>query len=99
MKAYMMAFVRVEDMETYKTEYLEKAPKIMARYGGVPVAMSENPTTIEGSLPEGKLVIVEFPSEQAANDFYNDPEYQPLIEIRNKVSSSDAVIFEKGIPS
>ncbi|TLX76179.1 DUF1330 domain-containing protein [Labilibacter sediminis] len=43
------------------------------------------------------MVIVEFPYKQAAEDFYNDPEYRPLIAVRNKVSKSNAVIFEKGI--
>lgn len=92
-----MAFVRVEDYETYEKEYLEKATPIIAQYEGVPLAVSENPLLIEGNLPKGKLVIVEFPSKEAAESFYNDPEYQPLKKVRNTVSTSDAVIFEKGL--
>ena len=94
--AYMVAFVRVNDFETYNREYLEKATPLIIKYGGVPIAVSENPITLEGKLPEGKLVIVEFPSMQAAKAFYNDPEYQPLKEARKKVSSSDAVLLERG---
>ena len=94
--AFIVAFVRVNDYETYNNEYLTKAVPIIGRYGGVPIAISEKPTAMEGKLPEGKLVIVEFPSMKDAQDFYNDPEYQPLKAARLKVSSSDAVIFEKG---
>jgi len=94
--AFLLAFVRVQDFETYNKEYLEKATPIIMRHGGKPIAVSENPILLEGTIPKGKLVIVEFPSKKAADDFYNDPAYQPLKEVRNKVSTSDAVLFERG---
>ena len=96
MKAYMLAFVRVKDLETFNREYIEKAVPIVQRHGGVTVAADENPSTIEGSLPEGRVVIVEFPTKQAAVDFYNDPDYQPIKAWRQQVSESDSIIFEKG---
>lgn len=96
MPAYMVAFVRVEDLETYNREYLEKATPIITRHGGVPLAVSDNPTPLEGSIPKGKMVIVEFPSLENAEAFYNDPAYQPLKKERNQVSQSDAVLFERG---
>ena len=94
--AFLLAFVRVEDFDTYNREYLEKASPIIMRHGGLPVAVSENPLTLEGTIPNGKLVIVEFPSMKEAKDFNSDPEYQPLKEIRSQVSKSDAVMFERG---
>lgn len=96
MKAYMLAFVRVNDLETFNREYIEKAVPIVERHGGITVGVDENPTTIEGSLPEGRVVVVEFPNKQAANNFYNDPEYQPIKEWRKQCSESDSIIFEKG---
>lgn len=74
--AYMLAFVRVEDYETF--------------------AVADNPEPIEGTLPKGRLVILEFPSKQDAEGFYNDPEYQPLKKIRKQMSESDSTIFERG---
>lgn len=44
----------------------------------------------------GRLVIVEFPSREHAEAFYADPDYQPLIKVRQKLSQSDAAIFDKG---
>ena len=96
MKAYMLAFVRVNDLETFNREYIEKAVPIVERHGGVTVAVDENPSTIEGNVPGGRVVIVEFDSKQAAHDFYNDPEYQPIKAWRQQVSESDSIIFEKG---
>ena len=96
MKAYMLAFVRVKDLETFNKEYIEKAVPIVQRHGGETLAVDESPSNIEGSLPEGRVVIVEFPSKQAAEGFYNDEDYQPLKKWRQQISESDSIIFEKG---
>lgn len=96
MPAYMLAFVRVEDYVNFQSLYLEKAVKIVEKHGGVTFAVADNPPTIEGTLPEGRLVILEFPSKADAEGFYNDPEYQPLKKIRKEISQSDSTIFERG---
>lgn len=96
MKAYMLAFVRVNDLETFNKEYIEKAVPIVERHGGITVAVDENPDLIEGKIPSGRVVIVEFPTKAAAEGFYNDPEYQPIKAWRQKASQSDSIILEKG---
>lgn len=96
MTAYMLAFVRINHLETFNREYLEKAVPIVQRHGGETVAVDENPLPIEGKLPDGRVVILQFPTKQAAQDFYNDPDYQPIKAWRHKSSSSDSIIFEKG---
>lgn len=94
--AYMLAFVRVEDYVSFQKLYLEKAVKIVEKHGGVTFAVADNPEPIEGTLPKGRLVILEFPSKADAEGFYNDPEYQPLKKIRKEISQSDSTIFERG---
>lgn len=75
MPAYMLAFVRVEDYDTFNREYLEKAVQIVSKHGGVTFAVADNSPVIEGSLPEGRLVILEFPSKEDAEGFYDEPDY------------------------
>jgi len=41
-------------------------------------------------------VIVEFPSREHAEAFYADPEYQPLIEVRNRYTQADSPVVSKG---
>jgi uncharacterized protein (DUF1330 family) len=96
MKAYMLAFVRVKDLEAFNREYIEKAVPIVERHGGITVAVDENPTTIEGTLPTGRVMIVEFPSKKEAEGFYNDPDYQAIKAWRQSISESDSIILEKG---
>lgn len=57
---------------------------------------SDEKKVIEGSIPEGRIVVVEFPSMQHAEAFYNDPDYQPFKEIRHKYAQCDSVIVEQG---
>lgn len=96
MPAYMLTFVRVEDAETHARDYMPNAVPIVERHGGRPLSVTENFDVLEGSLPDGRLVLMEFPTKQHAEAFYADPEYQPLMEIRKKISSSDAVLFDSG---
>lgn len=97
MNAYMIAFVRIEDFDSYNHEYLQVAHPIVTKYGGKALVVSDNVKVLEGSIPKGKIVIVEFPSMNQAENFYASPEYQPLIAIRNKYTSSDAAIAENQI--
>jgi len=94
--AFMVAFVRVENQEEFNKVYLEKAVKIVNKHSGVTIAVADNPPSTEGNLPKGRLVILEFPSIELANSFYNDPEYQPLKKARMQISQSDSTLFEKG---
>lgn len=96
MSAYMMAFVRINDFEAYNREYAPLAFPLVEKHGGQPLVMTENVHPLEGTLPEGRLVIVEFPSLENAKAFYADPDYQPLIKVRQQYSDSEAVIFDKG---
>jgi len=96
MSAYLMAFTRIQDLEAYNRGYGQHAYPLVTKHGGKLLVSTENHQVIEGSLPEGKLVIVEFPSVENAEAFYADPDYQPLIKVRQKFSQSDAVIFDKG---
>ena len=96
MKAYMLAFVRVNDLEVFNKEYMEKAIPIVQRHGGITIGVDQNPEALEGSLPEGRVVVLEFPDKEAAKKFYNDPEYQSIKALRQTVSESDSILFEKG---
>lgn len=93
----MITFVRFSDIEAYNREYIRPAHAILTRHGGVALAVSDDIKVIEGNIPEGRTVLVEFPSMDAAEAFYNDPEYQPLKAIRHKYTECDSGIIEKSL--
>ena len=43
-----------------------------------------------------RLLLVEFPSKEAAEQYYDGPEHAPYKEILHKVAKSDMVIFDSG---
>jgi len=97
MSAYLLTFVRIEDLEAHARDYMPYAHPIVEKYGGKALSVTEEFDVWEGSLPEGRLVLIEFPSKKDADAFYADPDYQPLKEIREKISSSDTILFDSGM--
>ncbi|MEC7965704.1 MAG: DUF1330 domain-containing protein [Pseudomonadota bacterium] len=96
MPAYMLTFLRVEDAETHARDYLPGGHQALLAYGGKPLAVTEDYTVKEGAFPKGRLLLVEFPSKEAAEQYYDGPEHAPYKEILHKVAKSDMVIFDSG---
>ncbi|KAE9631147.1 DUF1330 domain-containing protein [Parasedimentitalea maritima] len=94
MPAYMLTFLRVEDVETHARDYLPEAHAILLKYGGKPLAVTEDFEVIEGALPTGRLILMEFPSKEAARKYYLGPEHRPYKDILDKTASCDLAIFE-----
>ena len=79
---YMLANLVVEDADRYR-QYEKGFFPILKRHGGSFVTFDDQTITLEGDAPpEGRLVIFRFPSETAAQSWYDDPEYQQLSEHR-----------------
>ena len=88
---YILANLVVHDAETYR-KYEKGFFPILKRHGGTLVTYDDASVTFEGSSPpEGRLVILHFPSESAARGWYDDPEYQALSKHRR--AGTDAVFL------
>ena len=53
---------------------------------------------IEGDLGLKRLVVLEFPSVEAARRFYASPEYAPLLKLRQEAARSGIVLVEGSTP-
>jgi uncharacterized protein (DUF1330 family) len=89
--AYLIARVQIRDMETY-SQYAARTPAIIAKHGGRFLVRGGLTETLEGDTTEGRLVVVEFPSLDAARAFYHSPEYQEARDIRVPVSDAHFAI-------
>ena len=74
MPAYMIADIDVTDAAKYEG-YKALSPGAIAAYGGRFVSRGSAIETLEGSWRPQRIVIVEFPSVEAAKTFYHSPEY------------------------
>jgi uncharacterized protein (DUF1330 family) len=93
MPAYMIVNLDVTDPVAYD-EYKAKAPALIRKHGGKYLVRGGKFTVWEGNWKPTRLVILEFPSSVAAQAFFDDPEYQPLKALRQRVSRTDAVMVE-----
>jgi uncharacterized protein (DUF1330 family) len=87
MTAYYILTHTITDIEKYRDEYIPKVLPFIAKYDGQIVVASFDVEPLQGS-PEKGVVVLRFPSEEVVRDFINDPEYQPVKEIRLAVTTN-----------
>ena len=94
--AYLLAEVQVTDPDTWK-QYLAALPGTMAPYKTRTLARA-NPVAVDSSAPPaGSLVIIAFNNMEDVKAFWNSPEYQAIIPLREKSAKTRAYAVE-GIP-
>ena len=82
MPAYIFASVEIADPAAYE-EYRRRVPAIIAAYGGRYLARSTRIEKLEGERePPQVLLVIEWPSKEHADAFYESEEYAPYRESR-----------------
>jgi len=95
---YLVVNLHVEDAERY-LQYEKGFFPILKKHQGKFISYDDNTITFEGELPRsGRMVIFTFPSEQAAKDWYNDPDYQALAEHRRAGTKLEFLTMVHGLP-
>ena len=93
-KGYILASVAVEDADAY-TAYTSRTPDIIAKHGGRFIVRGGTVTPLEGEMAlKGRLVVIEFPSVEAAKGWYDCAEYQEIIPLRTAASQGALVLLE-----
>lgn len=81
MTAYVIYQGEVLDPERYDEYKIKAAASILAA-GGRYVVRGGDVEVLEGDAPAGRTVVLEFPSRQAAIDWYRSEEYTEIRKIR-----------------
>jgi uncharacterized protein (DUF1330 family) len=97
MSVYAVLDVEVHDPELY-AEYQRDVPEMIGRYGGRYVTRGAPLMCLNDWKPE-RIVILEFPSQEDLQAFITAPEYQPLLEIRNRATTSNVVVLDGYSPA
>jgi len=94
-KAYLVGLVTVKNKDWVK-EYRLNNSELLKKYGGRILVRGKPATVLEGTAPAADaILVVEFPSMEKANAWYRDPDYQPLIKLRQSGSDVDFVLVEE----
>lgn len=91
MAAYFVLTQTITDMDKYQKEYIPGVLPFLAKHKGEVVVANFAATPVQGE-PAAGVVVVKFPSEQAAHDFVNDPDYRPVLDLRLSITTNAAAV-------
>jgi uncharacterized protein (DUF1330 family) len=92
-KAYLLVQVDVTNTQQYG-EYTKLSPAIIEKFGGHFLARGGRTMTLEGPPAPSRVVVIEFPSFDRAQAFYNSPEYVAARKVRAGAAKAQFVLVE-----
>ncbi|MGH2833149.1 MAG: DUF1330 domain-containing protein [Solirubrobacteraceae bacterium] len=93
MKHYMVAELDVRDPSWIRA-YVENVTAMVERRGGRYLARTSAIEQIEGArTPPQVAVLIEWPSKEIAQEFYDSEEYRPYRESRIEGASNEFVLI------
>jgi uncharacterized protein (DUF1330 family) len=93
MSAYIVVNVSVHDPALYE-DYKNAAPASIAQYGGRYLVRGGTCAVLEGDWKPGRLVILEFPTAEAALAWWGSTEYAPVKALRYAYATSQMILVE-----
>ena len=93
MVAYVINEIVITEPERFQT-YADQVPAILKQYGGEYVVRGGAPERVDGPAPPDRLVVLRFPSREAARAWRGSPEYLAILPIREATSISRVYIVD-----
>ena len=93
MPAYVLAEIEITQPEGYKA-YTSAVPATIAQYGGRFLTRGGAVEVLEGEWPQRRRVIIEFPSMDAAKQWWNSSEYAGPKQMRRANSTGRLLLLD-----
>ncbi len=93
MAAYFIVDVDVKNPQAYEA-YKQAAAASIAQYGGRYLVRGGKHEAVEGKWHPTRIVVLAFPSVEAAKRWYTSPEYTKVKPIRLQHAEGDLVLVE-----
>jgi uncharacterized protein (DUF1330 family) len=90
--AYLIVYETVTDPSRF-SGYVKSVDPVITRRGGRLVA-SGLPEVVEGEFPLEQALVFEWPTRQAASDFWHSGEYTEIKKLREGAAVIKAIIIE-----
>jgi len=88
--AYIMVQMKVDSLEELNQSYAQFAIPILMKHGGQMIAGTPAPNVKEGEWDGNWTAVLQFPSMESAEGWYNSEEYQPYKNLRINELQSEA---------
>jgi len=97
--AYVMVQMKVKSMDELLQRYAQFAIPTLQKHEGQMIAGSASPLVKEGEWDGNWAAVLQFPSMEAAEGWYNSAEYLPYKELRINELEAEAgrVVFIEGM--
>jgi uncharacterized protein (DUF1330 family) len=93
MPAYIIVNLEIHDQERF-AHYRKRNEELVAAAGGWYVVRGGELRLLEGATPKPRMVIIGFPSMDAAQNFYDSKEYKSLRAVRHQAADSSVLLVE-----
>lgn len=93
MSAYLIVQITITDRDEY-ARYEAGFMAVFQKYEGTMLSVDENPTIIEGDWTATRSVLIQFPSKEAAMNWYNSVDYQNLAQHRFNASTGNCILVQ-----
>ena len=93
MAGYVIAEVEITDPALFE-QYRAQVPATIEAYGGRFLVRGGALETREGDWKPSRIVVLEFESLARAKQWYDSPEYAPLIALRKRCAKTQLVFAD-----
>ena len=93
MKALCIVYVNIDDWDAYD-QYRSQVMTTLEPFGARFLVRGGAFTTVEGEMPFERIVVLEFPSREAAEAWYRSDAYQAVLPIRLAATTCQFVIVD-----
>jgi uncharacterized protein (DUF1330 family) len=93
MAAIMISDLTIRNEEAFQT-YRNRAAKAISKFGGRYLARNGEVGVLEGQWRPNTVVVVEFPSLEQAQAWYQSPEYAAALEVRDVALTRNLILVD-----
>ena len=93
-KGYAVTELIINDQKAFTSEYAPRMNALVAKCGGHFIVATNESIVLRGDKPKGRVVIVEYPSLQAARACYDSATYKAAIPLRDKITTGRTFFVE-----
>ena len=86
MAAYLVLMQQIDDVDGYRNGYRPQVLPLLKKHGAELLVAGSDAKPAEGD-PPNSTVVIRFADVEAVWGFLNDPDYQPVKEIRLRTTS------------
>lgn len=92
MSACVIGHITVKDEEKW-AQYRAQVPGTLAPWGAELLFRGQRADILAGNHAHLDTVVIRFPDADSVDAWYNSPEYQALIPLRQQAADLDLVVF------